>query len=188
MATVPRGDRYSRGAIAFHWTIAALVLVNIFIGLFHETLLEGIRVLPAHKAIGVTVLVLSIGRLGWRLTHRPPALPDAMPRREQLFAKTVHWTFYALLLLVPLTGWVFSSDPVKPHPFSWFGLFPVPLLPVDSKATADFAHEAHEILALAFTALLAIHIAAALRHHFLLRDRVLPRMLPWARPGAAGGP
>jgi cytochrome b561 len=174
-----RGDRYSRGAIAFHWAIAALVLANIFIGLFHETLLEGIRSIPLHKAIGVTVLALSLGRLAWRLTHRPPPLPDDMKSWEKVLAKGVHWLFYALMLVVPLTGWMFSSNPERPHPFSWFGLFDVPLLPVTREMAAS-AHDAHELLALLLTGLVALHIAAALRHHFLLRDRALVRMLPGA--------
>ncbi|NIJ19694.1 cytochrome b561 [Sphingomonas naasensis] len=174
-----RGDRYNRGAIAFHWAIAALVLVNLFIGLFHETLLAGLRVMPLHKAIGATVLVLSIARLGWRLTHRPPALPEAVPGWERALANSLHWLFYALLLILPLTGWIFSSNPERPRPVSWFGLFDLPLLPVSSGA-AGAAHEAHELLGLLMTALVVLHIAAALRHHFLLRDRVLVRMLPWA--------
>jgi len=178
-----RGDRYSRGAIAFHWAIAALVLVNLFIGLFHESLLEGVRAMPTHKAIGVTVLVLSVARLGWRLTHRPPDFPEHMPGWEKALAKGVHWLFYALLIVLPLSGWAFSSDPERLRPFSWFGLFEVPLLPV-SADLAGFAHEAHERMGLAMAGLVALHIAAALRHHFLLRDKVLVRMLRWRRPRA----
>lgn len=174
-----RGDRYSRGAIAFHWVIAALVLTNIFIGLFHESLLEGIRTMPVHKAIGVTVLVLSIGRLGWRLTHRPPDLPDRMSEWEKAAAKGVHWLFYALLIAMPLSGWLWSSDVTRPRPFSWFGLFEVPLFRVGHDL-ARTLHEAHEIMGLAMAGLVAIHIAAALRHHFVLRDRVLVRMFPAA--------
>jgi cytochrome b561 len=176
---LPRGDRYDWGAIAFHWTIAALVLVNLFLGLFHESLLEGIRVIPTHKAIGVTVLVLSIGRLGWRLTHRPPHFPENMKAREKAFAKGLHWLFYALLIVMPLTGWMFSSNPQRPRPVSWFGLFDLPLLPV-TRDIAVAAHEAHELLGLLMAGLVILHIAAALRHHFVLRDRVLERMLPWA--------
>ncbi|WP_029724124.1 cytochrome b [Sphingomonas sp. UNC305MFCol5.2] len=176
---LPRGGRYDRGAIAFHWTTAALVLVNLFLGLFHESLLEGIRVIPTHKAIGATVLVLSLGRLGWRLTHRPPHFPENMKAAEKALAKAVHWLFYALLIALPLTGWMFTSNPARPRPVSWFGLFDLPLLPM-TRDIAVTAHDVHEALGLLMAGLVVLHVAAALRHHFLLRDRVLARMLPWA--------
>lgn len=176
----PRGDRYSRGAIAFHWTIAALVLFNIAVGLIHDWLPREWGVMPLHKSVGVTVLVLSIGRLAWRLSHRPPHLPDAMPEWEKAVAKSVHWLFYVLLFVMPLTGWIFSSNPERLRPFSWFGLIDMPLLPV-SEDLARAAKEGHEILGWTMAALVLIHVAAALRHHFLLRDRVLARMLPGGR-------
>ena len=177
MIRAERGDRYSRGAIAFHWTIAALVLVNLFIGLFHESLLEGLRVMPIHKAIGVTVLVLTLGRIAWRLTHKPPHLPDAMPGWEKAAAKTLHFLLYTLLLIMPLTGWIWSGDVTRSRPFSWFGLFDVPLIPVGHDL-ARTLHDAHETLGLVMAGLVVIHVAAAVRHHFLLKDRVLVRMLP----------
>jgi cytochrome b561 len=175
-----RGESYSRGAIAFHWGIAALVLFNLFVGLFHESLLEGIRVMPVHKAVGMTVLVLTLGRIGWRLAHKPPHLPDAMPGWEKTTAKAVHFVLYALLLILPLTGWLLSSNPERPRPIDWFGLFQIPVLPA-TPGLAGAAHEAHELLGFLMAALVVIHTAGALRHHFLLRDRVLERMLPGAR-------
>lgn len=176
---VERGDRYSRGAIAFHWVIAALVLFNLWLGLFGESLPRDWGAMPVHKSVGITILVLSIARLGWRLTHRPPHFPDRTPGWEKALAKSVHWLFYALMIVLPLTGWLMSSSPDKPRPFSWFYLFDVPLLPA-TPALAGFAHEAHELLGFTMAALVSLHIAAALRHHFLLRDRVLVRILPWA--------
>ena len=97
--------RYSGGAIAFHWSVAALILVNLALGLGHESLLDGQRwVMPLHKSIGLTVLALSVGRLGWRLAHRPPPMaPDA--RWAHRLAGAVHAAFYALMILVPLAGW-----------------------------------------------------------------------------------
>lgn len=173
----PHGDRYDSGAIAFHWAIAVLVLVNLFLGLFHESLLDGLQVMPVHKAIGATVLALSIARLGWRLAHRPPPYPADVTPWQKGFANAVHWLFYALMIAVPLTGWMFSSDPGRPRPFSWFGLFDLPLLPV-TRGVAGAAHEAHELLGLLMAGLVVLHIVAALRHHFLLRDRMFERMLP----------
>lgn len=174
---IERGDRYSRGAIAFHWVIAALVLFNLFVGLFHESLLEGVRVMPAHKALGMLVLLLTLARIGWRLAHKPPHFPDAMQAWEKVTAKTVHFILYALLLIMPLTGWLLSSNPERPRPIDWFGLFQIPVLPA-TPGIAGTAHEAHELLGYLMAALVVIHIAAALRHHFVLRDRVLARMAP----------
>lgn len=176
----PRGDRYSRGAIAFHWAIAALVLLNLAIGLLHDSLPREWKVMPLHKSVGITVLVLTLARLGWRLMHRPPQLPEALPAWERALARGVHWIFYILLFAMPLTGWVFSSNPDRPRPFNWFGLVDVPLLPVSS-GFAEAAKESHELLGWTMAALVILHIAAALRHQFLLRDGVLAHMLPWAR-------
>lgn len=175
---IARGDRYDVGAIVLHWTVAALVLVNLFIGIFHESLLEGVPVMPLHKSIGITVLGLSILRLAWRLAHRPPPLPQGMAPWERAFAKGVHWAFYVLLIAVPLSGWIMSSNPARPRPFDWFGVFELPLLPVSGSAAAA-AHESHEILGLLTAALVVMHVAAALRHHFLRRDNAVVRMAPW---------
>jgi cytochrome b561 len=174
---IERGDRYSRGAIAFHWIIAALVLFNLWLGLFHERLPRDWKVMPVHKSVGITVLALTLGRIAWRLAHKPPHFPDAMPALEKRMAKSVHFLLYALLLIMPLTGWLMSSDPVRPRPVSWFFLFDLPVLPATS-ALADGAHETHELLGWLMAGLVVIHIAAALRHHLILRDRVLVRMLP----------
>lgn len=175
-----RGDRYSRGAIAFHWVTAALVLFNLWLGLFHDSLPREWKVMPVHKSVGVTILVLTLGRIAWRLTHKPPRLPDLMPAWEKIAARASHYILYALLLILPLTGWLLSSNPEKPRPIEWFFLFKLPVLP----ATPDIAraaHETHEILGVTMAVLVVIHVAAALRHHFLLRDRVLARMLPGVR-------
>lgn len=173
-----RTDRYSWGAIWLHWSIAALVLVNLTLGLFHDSLLDGVKwVIPIHRSIGLTVLVLTLARIAWRLTHRPPPLPVAMARWERLAATTVHWAFYVLLLALPISGWILSSNPARPHPMSWFGLFPIPPLPI-SGAAVKLGHNAHGLLGYAMAALVVVHVAAALRHHFILRDAVLARMAP----------
>jgi len=179
--TMGAADRYSRGAIAFHWTIAALVIVNLFLGLFHENLLEGMKVMPLHRAIGITILVLSVGRLGWRLTHRPPGLPPEMRGWERAAAKVAHVLLYALMVALPLTGWMMSSNPERPRPFDWFGLIQVPVLPID-KGAAMLGRGLHGPLGYVMTALVVLHIAAALRHHWVLRDRVLARMVPGIGP------
>lgn len=174
---IERGERYSRGAIAFHWAIAALVIFNLIVGLFHESLLEGIPVMPLHKSLGMLVLVLTLGRIGWRLMHRPPYMPEHLPAWEKAAAHAAHFLLYALLLIMPLTGWLLGSNPEKPRPTDWFGLFKIPVLPA-TPGIAHNAHEVHELLGYLMAGLVVIHIAAALRHHFLLRDNLLARMLP----------
>lgn len=171
--------RYSRVAIAFHWTIAFLVIVNLIVGIGHDYVPAMRAWMPGHKAIGITVLALTLGRVAWRVAHRPPPLPAAMPAWEKASAHGVHWLLYALLLAMPLTGWLMSSGPEHRRPLTWFGLFDIPYLPA-SGATAEASHSAHGVLGWVMLALVVLHIGAALRHHLLLRDGVLRRMLPGA--------
>ena len=174
-------SRYSRVAIALHWTIALLIIANLAIGLFHESVFKGF--IPLHKSIGMLVLLLSAIRLLWRFTHRPPPLPATVKRWERGVAHAVHWSFYALMVLIPLSGWVFTSASPKRHPLSFFGLFPLPPLPMaPNEAVSDMVAERHEQLAWIMITLLALHIGAALKHRLLDRDRTLDRMMPGAGP------
>ena len=175
-STLVRTDRYSRVAIAFHWTIAALIVFNLWLGLAHEALPKGWQVMPVHKSIGLTVLALTLGRIGWRLAHPAPPLPGDLRPWERLAAKASHLLLYALMLALPLTGWAMSSGP-KRYPLSWFGLVDVPYLPMSADA-AKLGHDAHGLFGWAMIALLLLHVGAALRHHFVLRDNVLARMTP----------
>lgn len=162
---------YSRGAIAFHWTIAVLVIANLLIGF---GLLSG---MPTHKAIGITVLVLTVARVGWRIAHRPPPLPADVPAWQARVAQLTHWLLYALMLAMPLTGWLMVSNGETLRPLTWFGLFDIPYLTISRRA-GDIGHEGHELLAIPFAALVLLHIAAAMKHHLIDRDSVLVRMAP----------
>jgi len=174
-------SRYSSVAIALHWAIAALVIANIVIGLLHESLLRG--TMPIHKAIGICVLGLTVLRLLWRVVHRPPPLLASLQWWERGLAKAVHWAFYALLLLLPISGWIFTSASPKRHPLSMFGLFDMPYFPVpQDKAIGSVWHERHVIMAYIMIALVVLHICGALKHRFYDRDRTLDRMLPGAGP------
>ena len=186
MARIRRDQRYSDVAIAFHWVIAALVITNIVIGLLHDSVPFFRALMPAHFAIGLTVLALTVGRVAWRLAHRPPPLPGDVTRWERGAAHAMHWTLYLLLLVMPLTGWAMMSGGKSPHPISWFGLFSVPLLPTASAAGG--AHQTHVLLGWLMAGLVVIHVAAALRHHLIRRDAVLARMAPALslREGAPG--
>jgi cytochrome b561 len=173
--------RYSRVAILLHWIIAALILVNLYLGLFHEDMSKPVRATMMfwHKSIGLTVLALTLARLSWRLGHRPPPYDAALKRWEVAVARATHWTFYFLLIAVPLTGWLLISTGGKP--VSWFGLFMVPALPV---SRADGPHDLfdtlHTIFGWAMLVLVVLHVAGALKHQLQGHRQVFGRMAPWA--------
>lgn len=176
-------QRYDHVAITFHWTIAFLIVVNWPIGFFAEAieLHLGRNLVPLHKSIGLTVLALSLLRLGWRLANPPPPLPLGVSQWRRLAAQLTHWAFYGLIIAVPLTGWLRTSP--NAYPLSWFGLVPIPKFAIEKGSfAADLAISGHQFLAYSMAALLVIHIAAALHHHFRLRDAVMLRMLPAGAP------
>jgi cytochrome b561 len=166
---------YSRVARLLHWVIALLIVANILIGIAHATVNKDWPVIPLHKSIGLTVLALTVLRILWRLTHRPPPLPAQMPGWEKGAAHGLHAVFYVLMLALPLTGWVMSS--AGQYPLRWFNLFAVPKFAVTKgDALVEFSRGSHGVAGLVFGALIVLHVAAALRHHFVLKDEVLGRM------------
>jgi cytochrome b561 len=171
---------YSTVAIALHWTIAALILGNIAGAILNEAVdrATGSAIMAAHKSIGLTVLALSLFRLGWRVRHGFPRFSDATPWWDAMAARTTHVAFYAVMIGLPLLGWMMVSS--RPRPLTWFGLFDVPKLPISSQV-AEWSHDAHVTIGLATLALVALHVAGALKHHLVDRDDVLARMLPLVR-------
>ncbi len=180
---MPRRDRYDSVAIALHWSIAALVIVNLILGLGHDALPRGWQVMPMHKAIGITVLGLSIARLVWRLVHRPPPPASGVGLWDARLASVVHWLLYGLMIAVPLTGWLMVSGTQTRRPLTFFGLFDIPYLPVGT-AAGDAGHESHEVLAFLMAGLVVLHVAAALWHHFARRNATLSRMIPLLKRGS----
>lgn len=203
-------ERYTSVAIVLHWAIAASILFMIPLGFtMHELAEDGVatqglfEAYQLHKSIGLTVLVLTLVRLAWRLTHRPPPLPAGMPAWERLAARATHWAFYVLTLALPLTGWLYVSagwsihdDQPLPVATRWFGLFEVPhlfglqnLAPDSREDAAEAALTAHAYLAFAAIGLAALHVVAALKHHFFDRDETLAHMVPGVRaPNATEKP
>lgn len=178
----PTAARYGEVARWFHWTIALLIIGNLLVGFFHDSLPRAWvgTVMGAHKAIGLTVLALSLARLAWRLGH--PA-PRQMPNHagwEKALAKATHWTLYAFMILMPLAGWLMVSAADTRRPLEFFGLFPLPFLPTGAdKGLAGLGHEAHELIGWGFVALLVLHIGGALKHQWMDRDHTLGRMVGW---------
>jgi cytochrome b561 len=177
--SVPASSHYTRTAIALHWIAAALIIGNLAFGLYVAGLPLSpakLRYLPWHKWIGVTVLLLSAARLLWRERHPPPELPATMSPLETRLARASHMLLYILFFASPITGWLFSS--ASGIPTVYLNLVPLPdLLPKD-KAVAHVLREAHQWINYTMAALIAVHAAAALKHHFHDRDDVLRRMLP----------
>lgn len=186
MSAISRST-YSRGAIAFHWTIGVLMILNVLGGWFHESFGQAAMglIMGLHKATGILILVLTAARLLWRLTHRPPPLPGTVKPWEKGLAHAVHWTFYLLMFALPITGWLMVSAGSRKWPTSFYGLFDVPYLPVvQDKAAAGVYADRHEFLGIVVSALIVLHIAAALKHHLIDRDNTVLRMLPWLRGSA----
>jgi cytochrome b561 len=175
--------RYTRVAVALHWLIAALIIANLAIGLFHESFDRPVRgaLMAFHKSTGITILLLSLARLAWRLTHRPPAYDAAMKPWEQTLARLTQVLFYLLLIVLPLTGWLISSTGSRPVGL-WYGLFDLPRLPA-AKETHDLWEESHELLGYGMLVLLLLHVAGALKHHFEGHRHMIRRMSFGSRGG-----
>ena len=169
--------------------IAALIIGQIAGGLYMTRLpndaASKFEIYQLHKSFGLSILFLSLLRLVWRLTHRPPALPEGMAGWEKTGARLSHIGFYALMIMVPLGGWaVVSASPFASSvPTYIFGVIPWPHLPFfesveDKAALYEQVAAMHKYFAFAILGLLALHVSAALKHHFVNKDSVLARMAP----------
>lgn len=178
--------RYTPTAIGLHWLLALLLLGMFVVGLYMTSLPfspQRLKLYNWHKWAGIVVLTLSFLRLLWRLTHRPPALPDAvraaMPAWQRYAHHGTHGALYLLFFAIPLLGWAYSS--AAGFPIVVFGVLPLPdFMPVD-KALAEAIKPWHAYAAYALAALVVLHVAAALKHQFVDRDSLLTRMLPGRR-------
>jgi cytochrome b561 len=174
--------RYSAVAQGFHWLIAALIVVQFTLGWTAVDLPIGARKLARldwHKSFGMTILMLAVLRLLWRLFNRPPELPAGMSTIEKKLARATHALFYVLLFVMPLTGWVMSS--AKNFSVSWFHQFTWPNLIGPNEQAFDVLRTTHDTLSWLLFAFALLHILAALKHHFWHKDDVLKRMLPFTK-------
>ncbi len=171
--------RYDRTAILLHWLVALLIFVAFPLGIYmHDLPLSPtkLHLYSYHKWVGITVLTLVVVRVLWRATHTPPPLPDSMSQLQQYASHAVHFVLYALILAVPLSGWLMSS--AKGFQTVWFGVLPLPDLVGKDKVLGDLLARVHQVLNFALLATVALHIAAAIKHRVVDGDKVLLRMLP----------
>lgn len=170
--------KYSSTAIAMHWLAALLILAAIAVGVSMTNLGMSptrLKLYNWHKWLGITILAVSVLRLLWRATHRPPAAV-AMPPWQRHAARLTHAGLYALFFAVPLLGWTYSS--ASGFPVVVFGVLPLPDLVAPDKALAQALKAWHTNAALVLGALVLLHVVAALKHHFMDRDGMLWRMVP----------
>jgi cytochrome b561 len=181
--------RYTRLAILFHWVIAALIAVNVTLVLTVDALPDTFErpMIDLHKSIGLTVLGLAIMRLLWRLTHPAPALPAGYAPWERKLAHGAHVVLYLLIFAMPITGWIHDSawKGAPTHPLNLYGVIPwfrIGLIAHQDPATKEQIHSLfsaiHTSLAYVLYAMVAVHIAGALKHQFIDREPELQRMWP----------
>lgn len=171
--------RYGSVAQTLHWLIVGLVILQFTLARIADNLPLGpdkVGTMARHKSVGITILMLAILRLVWRLFDPPPS-PPPMRRWQLLASRVSHTALYALLFAMPLTGWMMSS--ASNYPVSWFGFYQLPDLVGPDHDLKETLEEVHETLFNILAAIAGLHIAAALKHQFIDRDGLLFRMLPW---------
>jgi cytochrome b561 len=173
--------RYGTVAVALHWLLALMIFGSLGVGLYmHDLPLSPtrLRLVNWHKWSGITILLLSALRLLWRLWHPPP--PDLpMPPWQRRAAHAAHGALYLLFFAVPLAGWAYSS--AVGFPVVLYGVLPLPDFVAPDRALAATLKGLHGLLAYALAAVIGVHAAAALKHHFIDHDGLLLRMLPARR-------
>lgn len=175
---------YTRTAIGLHWLVALALIGSFALGTYMTELALTPRKLQLyswHKWAGITIFLLVLIRLGWRLGHAPPPLPATMPAVLRAAAHFTHIALYVLMIVIPISGWLMSS--AKGVQTVWFGIVPLPDLLAKNEDLGKQLATVHMFLNYTMAALVFTHIGAALKHHFIDRDDILRRMLPGWRPG-----
>jgi len=170
--------QYGTTAKLFHWLIVVLLIVQYLIGWLMPDIHRGDTPgapMTFHVSVGIGILVLIVLRLVWRLTH-PVAPESSLPPWQRLTSQAVHWMLYALVLVTTVTGWLFAS--FRGWSLSFFYRAPLPMLASDNKAAGKFIDGWHQAAEWTLLSFIGIHVAAALVHLFVYRDRIMQRMLP----------
>jgi len=174
---MPATLHYGMTAKVLHWLVVALLIVQYAIGWLMPDVHRGPPGLPMvlHISLGIVILMVISLRLGWRLTH-PVAPESSLPPWQRLSSEAVHWLLYVMVLATTLSGWLFAS--FRGWSVRLFYVLPLPMLAPGNAARARAIDGLHQILEWALLALICIHVAAALAHIFVYRDRIMQRMLP----------
>lgn len=181
--TIPfRNTKEEYGSVAryFHWLIFTLIAFMVAIGYTMTSLDDSplkLRLIGAHKSLGICVLAVVVLRLLWKMVNIAPPLPAELPKWEKLAARAGHFVLYLLVLAMPLSGWAMSS--AAGFRVMLFNRFPLPNLVAPDKALAHQLMEVHNTLVIVLIVVVALHALAALMHHFYHKNNVLRRMLPW---------
>ena len=172
-----------------HWLIVVLLIAQVTLASLADDLppVKKIGLLAWHKSIGITILMLAVIRLLWRWVNPTPLLPGTLKPYERTLANFTHATLYVLLFAMPLSGWMMSS--ARGFPVAWFGFFPkswfgslqLPDLVPKNKSLYDIMLTTHQALQWVLYTVVALHVLAALKHHFILKDNILRRMLPFTK-------
>ena len=179
--------RYTGVAIALHWLIALLIVSLLIVGKFMTSLDEAdplrFSLTQWHKSFGITILLLTLARIIWRLSHKPPALPEQVRGWQKAASSVTHVLLYCLMLALPISGWIMVSTSPLNLSTILYDVIPLPHLPVlaslaNKAQISDLFHEIHHISSGVMIALLLLHIGAALMHQFVHRDFVMERMAP----------
>ena len=175
-------EAYGSLARFLHWAIVLLIVPQYFIAEAAEELpkgLERLQLMDWHKSLGMLVLLLTLARIGWKIVNRGLPGPIGNPWQRKA-AAAGHGLLYLLVLAQPISGWAMSS--AANFPVTLFGWFQFPALVAENDALHEALEEVHEVLFCSLVTVAAVHIAAALYHHFMLKDSVLRRMSPFSRP------
>ena len=186
--------RYTNVAIALHWAIALLVIGNLVLGLQLESFkgIDRFAMYQLHKSFGISVLLLTVARIAWRLSHRPPPYEATLKSWERRAATATHSAFYVLLIALPLTGWIMVSASKWNIPTKLFGIvgWPhiAPIHAADAAARANIegvSNQTHELIAYTMIALVLLHILGAIKHVVVDGDGTVARMIPGRRSTTA---
>jgi cytochrome b561 len=169
---------YGTTAKVFHWLVVALLVVQYPLGKFMPDIHRGMTpgdAMTFHISFGIVILALTVLRLFWRITH-PVAPADSLPAWQRLISEAVHWLLYALVLATTMTGWIFASE--RGWSISLFFAVPLPMLPTEGSLLANSLGKWHGTMEWALLLVIGAHVAAAMAHTFIFRDRIMQRMLP----------
>jgi cytochrome b561 len=173
--------QYGTTAKVLHWLVVALLLVQYLIGWLMPNIHRGMKpgdAMTYHISVGIVILLLIVARLAWRITH-PVAPESSLPPWQRLSSEAVHWLLYLLVLATTISGWLFAS--FRGWTISFFFFTPLPMLSTGNPAAIRVINHWHQKFEWALLILIGLHVAAALVHIFVYRNRVVQRMLPGQR-------